>query len=527
MVDAEVIGRPSLHIKIYKEDSLKKRYIYKLISNVLAFAMNLVTAGLVPRTLGPKQFGDYSFITNFFSQVITFFDCGTNYSFYAKISQDHQYTPVIAFYSGFILLGSLLSLGFINIINVVGLQSLVWPGQTVTVIFLAAVLAIVGRLIEIPNKMTDAYGYTVKAEVLKLMLKIVATGLIIILSVYQLLTLHMYFAYQYFILILLGITLIVLLARNGHSVFRISLPTRKEFEILTRTFYQNSHPLFILSIISLIAEIADRWLLQRYSGSTQQGFFGFSFNIAFFCSVFTTSITPLLMREFAIASKSQDEKALSKPFSQISPILYLLSAYFSCFIAVEADNVCAILGGKHYTDAHLTVALMVLYPMQQTYGQLTGAFLTITGRTKIMRNISSIFLIVGLPITYFLIAPNSVLGYSFGSTGLAIKTIVLGFIGVNCLLFVCCKLVKVSFYRLLFYQLIIAGILTALGCLSRYLVTCFILGENPLIHFALAGIFYSVCVICIAFFAPKLFGIDISLRDRLARSVLNKVSIIR
>ena len=64
-----------------------------------------------------------------------------------------------------------------------------------------------------------------------------------------------------------------------------------------------------------------------------------------------------------------------------------------------------IIGGKEFQSAAFVVSLLALYPIHQTYGQLSGAGLMATGQTKLKRNISSFFQILGLPLSYFLIAP--------------------------------------------------------------------------------------------------------------------------
>jgi len=42
-------------------DSLKKRYFFKLFSNFSGMAISLVTQAIIPRGLGPKNYGDFNF----------------------------------------------------------------------------------------------------------------------------------------------------------------------------------------------------------------------------------------------------------------------------------------------------------------------------------------------------------------------------------------------------------------------------------------------------------------------------------
>ena len=45
--------------------SLKKRYGFKLLGNLIGLPLNFAVQMLVPRALGPKYYGDYNFLTNF------------------------------------------------------------------------------------------------------------------------------------------------------------------------------------------------------------------------------------------------------------------------------------------------------------------------------------------------------------------------------------------------------------------------------------------------------------------------------
>ena len=68
------------------QDSLKKRYTAKLISNLVKFVVSLVTLGMVPRALGPEGYGDFGFLTNFFQSTMKFLKTGGPTPYYTKLS---------------------------------------------------------------------------------------------------------------------------------------------------------------------------------------------------------------------------------------------------------------------------------------------------------------------------------------------------------------------------------------------------------------------------------------------------------
>ena len=92
-------------------DSLGKRYFYKLLTNLVSLPVYFVTQAIIPRGLGPQAYGDFNFLTNFFSQVMGFLDMGTSIGFYTKLSQRPHETALVSFYFYFLLVSVITLLG--------------------------------------------------------------------------------------------------------------------------------------------------------------------------------------------------------------------------------------------------------------------------------------------------------------------------------------------------------------------------------------------------------------------------------
>lgn len=274
-----------------------------------------------------------------------------------------------------------------------------------------------------------------------------------------------------------------------------------------KEFYKYSHPLFVLAIVGLFAGILDRWLLQVFSGSVQQGFYGLSYQIGAICFLFTSAMTPLITREFSIAYAKQDLKQMAYLFRRYIPLFYGITAFFSCFIAMQAENVAYIFGGTKFLDASLAIAIMAFYPIHQTYGQLSASVFFATAQTGLYRNISIAFTIIGLPITYFLIAPVDMMGFNIGSAGLAIKMVLIQFISVNVQLYFNSKLLKLPFSRYFMHQIGCVGCLLLLAFLSLKVVDYLQMSSNIVVNFLLNGIMYSISVAGLTYYLPSLFGL--------------------
>jgi O-antigen/teichoic acid export membrane protein len=491
------------------EDSLKKRYLAKLFANLVGLAISLVTQAIIPRGLGPTAYGNFSFLSNFFTRIVGFLDMGTSIGFYTKLSQRQQDFGLVSFYLSFTGLASLLLIVFVGSIHVTGAYTTLLPDQTLFYLYLAAVWGILTWFVQVLNKIADAYGVTVSTEIARIIQK--GFGLVLILALFLMnqLNLTHFFFYHYFILIFLVLAFNWVMERSGHSLRRGWRLTFDQIRAYAKEFYNYSHPLFVYALVGLIVGILDRWMLQRFAGSVEQGFYGLSYQIGAVCFLFTSAMTPLITREFAIAFGEKDLREMARLFRCYIPTLYAIAAYFACFIAVEASKVTFIMGGEKFQHAALAVMIMAFYPIHQTYGQLSGSVFYATGQTALYRNIGITFMLVGLPITYLLIAPGYMLGLNAGATGLAIKMVALQFIGVNVQLWFNARLLKLRFWRYMGHQIVSVGCLLGIAGIAMFLVDKGLgLQNRVVLSFFLSGILYTLMTGVLGYAQPVLFGLQ-------------------
>jgi O-antigen/teichoic acid export membrane protein len=219
-------------------------------------------------------------------------------------------------------------------------------------------------------------------------------------------------------------------------------------------------------------------------------------------------MTPLLMREFSIAYGKNDIPKMANLFNRYIPIFYTISAFFSCFVAIQADKVISIMGGQKFNEALMPVVIMAFYPIFQTYGQLCGSVFFATGQTSIYRNVGILFLLAGLPLTYFLIAPTEKFGINAGAAGLALKMVLIQFVGVNVMLYFSVRLLHLSFKKFFILQLSCVGCLMVLAASSALCVDfLFKLHGYSFLSFIFAGIIYSILTMIMAYFFPRIFGL--------------------
>lgn len=488
---------------IVKKDSLKKRYFFKLFTNIIGIPISIVTQSIIPRGLGPIQYGNFSFLSNFFLEVVGFLDNGTSFAFYTKLSQRPEEMGLLRFYWKFVKIVILFFLVTVFCLIQTQQCNLIWPKQKTLFIWMGVFYSILLWLTQIMTKIIDAYGQTRQGEMARLVQKIVSLLFILLMFWANKFDLASFFIYQYVILILLIFMWWNILRSHKiivHPKYKLSHQQLKKY---FQEFYRYSMPLITYTVLGLMVGIGDKWLLQKFGGAVEQGFYGLSYQIGYICFLFTSAMTPLILREFSIVFHENNLIKMKEIFLRYIPMLYAVTVFFSVFIFLQGKNVALIMGGEKYIKAAFTISIMALYPIHQTYGQLSSSVFLACGQTKLYRNIGS-FTILGLFLTYILVAPKTMFGFSLGSIGLALKMVIIQFIIVNIQLWFNCKYLKMSFIRLFAHQLYTILIFAFGGIVSVFIVNLFFIGA--IVNFLLSGVLYSLFAFAVLHLFPSIFS---------------------
>lgn len=510
-----------------KEESLKKRYFYKLLSNIVAIPVTLLVEMIIPRGLGPIAYGNFNFITILFSRIIGFFDSGTSMAFYTKLSKRQTESKLVKFYWQFVgVVGGVLILLLFSVIFT-NKQDLLLPNQEVTYIWLGLLFCFLTWIVNISSKIVDAHGYTIAGEKIQMLQKILAAFTITVLFLTNSITLINFFLYNYIILLFLYVGWWRILRKNNVALFpmvKISFTKTKAYIV---EFYNYCHPLIAYALVGMLVSIFDIWLLQKFAGSIEQGFFGLAFKVAAVSFLFAKAMTPLITREFSIAFSKKDITKLRKLFSKYLPMLHVLVAFIAMFFVSHASTITLLFGGKEFKNATTAVAIMGLYPIGQTYGQLSGGLYYATNQTKLYRNIGSTIMLIGIVFTIILLFPSKYWGLNLGSTGLALKTVLVQFLSINVGLWFNTKYLKISFLKFLIHELctiIVLGIFAYMA-----LTFAKMLSTSIIISFLTSGIIYSILGILLVLVFPQVVVISrkelFDFLEQFKRFILKKLNL--
>ncbi len=487
------------------QPSLARRYMGKLLANIATVPVYLIMEAVLRRALGPQTYGNFNFATSVFTQLTGFLDMGTSTCFYNALSRRQYEMPLVAFYgrvSALVFLVTMLS-GLFLLVPELG--DLLLPDVPLWYAPLAAFYGFLLWGTRVVRSMNDALGLTVPGELLRSVVNLLGAGLILAFFWLGLLNAGALFGIQYAMMggIIIG-CLLIMRRSWTHIDWGLSRDQRLAY---TREFSDYSMPLFVQALLSALALSAERWVLQWFDGSTQQGYFALSQRVSAACFLFVSAMTPLIMRELAIAWGKDDREHMGRLLTRFAPLLFGIAAWFSCFTAVEASVLVHIFGGAEFAAALIPVQIMALYPAHQAYGQLASSVFHATGRTKTLRNLAFVEHFGGFVLVWLLVAPESLLGMGLGATGLAIKTVITQFIMVNLLFWMASRLIPLNFFRNLLLQGLILGSLLGLAWVCREATGLYFPDEaHRIIRFLFSGVLYSFMSLGLVVTCPGLFG---------------------
>lgn len=499
------------------KDSLNKRYLFKIFSKIATAPLTLIVQSILPRGLGPELYGKYIFQTNIFQQVINFFDSGTSLAFYTGLSKNLKDKGIIRFYGGYSISATLIVLLATSLIFLLNQGQNIFPGQEVAYIYMAIFFTAITWWSEIIYKIIDAYGFTTTGEKILIYQKVISVIFLIFIYYFDLITLANIFIYNYIILFILIAWWTRCLYKNNVFIFNIPKLKLSENKIKLNFFWKYSSPLVVFSFFGMIVAFFDNWLLMKIAGPVQQGFFGLAFKLSSISFMFTGAMTQLITREFSIAHSNNDKKHLATLFSKYIPLLYLVTTFLSVFFIVYADLFTKWFGGAAFIKGVLPIAIMLFYPIHQTYGQLSGSLFYSTGQTKLYRNIGMFMMPIGVIGTWVALAPISNFGLQLGAFGLALKTIIIQFIAVNIQLYFNTKYLGLSFVKFFWHQVYVLLVLLIFAYLSKLCLSFLI--NSEILSFALSSIIYMIFILIFIYIFPQSVSLTKAKRNELINSV--------
>ena len=470
--------------------SLTKRYFFKLTTSIMVVPLNLLIITIISRSLGPNLYGQFRYLIYFFTLMSSFVGFGGNY-LTSELAKNHNDKGLISFYQAFMLISWFVAAIILtSVIYLNGANYLFPEVSNYRIIWLAFLLAFITFISQMYETMTDACGLTKKASIYNLLSKLV--GLIfLVVIIYFLKMINLYSVFSVSIASaitsLFAFGWVLISNKIGITEYLIIW---SDFKNKFISFFNYSHPLLALSIVTFVFGVFTRWVLQYFGGSVEQGYFSFSDAFSGFIIIFANSIIPLLQREFSISYGNHNLGKMKLLFERSLLIFVTFATFFCVYLVYNTKMFTSLIGGHSFKGSILSTQVMLFYPIPYIANNILYATCYATSKTSLLRNVQISIGLLNSIITFFLIAPQKYGGLHLGAFGFAISLVAVTYLNHIILLIYCSKIFDLNWINLIFKYLRIIIIFIIIGAFS------FIIGKtissSPFINIFISGILYLI-----------------------------------
>ncbi len=492
--------------------SVKTRFIVSIVSNTVRSVIGFFSGLLIARGLNPSGYGDMMFLLGSFVAVRTLLDMGSSSAFYTFISQRPRSLRFYLYYYAWLALQFVIPAFLIIAVLPTAIIEQVWLGHSRTIILLAFAAAFMQQQVwQTLNQIGEASRKTVRVQIIGTAVAIGHLILVFTLVAYDVVSVR----WVFWLLIgeyPLAAVWAFWFLREKKATSRAD--ERRAFSAgsLLKEYWVYCQPLAFLSLVAFLYEFADRWLLQRFGGSSEQGFYQIAYQFATVSLLATSSILNVFWKEIAEANARQDSQRLAAIYHKVSRSLVMLGAVLSGFLIPWTEQIVAVLLGKSYLTAVPVLVIMFLYPIHQSMGQIGGTMLLAGGHTKGYSKLSVTVMLIGLPLSYLVQAPSHgapIPGLGLGAIGMALKMVLVNIVSVNILAWLIARYHGWKFDWL--YQVVGIGAAIGSGYLAKKAAGLFWdLSRSDLagllLPFLASGVFYLVVVTVFILTMPWLIG---------------------
>jgi len=423
----------------------------------------------------------------------------------SELAKNHKDKLLISFYQVFIILGWVIT-GIILIVAF-GLNKLIFLFPEISnhgYVFLAFLLAYITFMTQMYESISDATGLTKSSSIINLISKFFGVILLIIF-IYLVNWINLYsIMFISIIMSLISAFLFAYILWSNNIDVKLFNISWVDFKNKFKQFFNYSHPLLTLSIVTFTLGLFMRWGLQLFGGSAEQGYFSFSDSFSGFIIIFGNSITPLLQREFSITYNDSDNERMKLIFERSLLIFISFTSLLSIFVLFNTKTITMLIGGNSYNSSILSTQIMLFYPIPYIANNILYSTCYATNKTKLLRNVQIFIVILNTIITFLLIAPQKYWGLNLGAIGFALSLVAVTYLNHIILLIYCSKMFDLNWFNLIFKYLRIIGAFMIIGLFCFFLDK--VLTFNPIYILILNAFLYFSVSILLMFYLPSLVG---------------------
>jgi len=491
--------------------AIKTRFLVSVIANALRAGITFACGILIARGLGPIGYGDLTFLLGSFIAIRALVDFGSSSGFYTFISRHPRGDRFYLFYFSWLVLQFVITLALVALIIPSDLFKKIWLGQLRDTVALAFVAVFIQQQVwQMIGQIGESARKTIKVQSLN-----ITVTIIYLLIIYLLFRLDDLNVKNILLVIICLYGTASILSYRLLRVRNIKSAEEETYSQMLGEYWAYCKPMIWLAVVGFLYAFADKWMLQKFGGAAQQGYFQIASQFAQISLLATVSILNIFWKEIAEARARGDHGRVANLYTKINRGLVMLSAVVAGLLLPWAKQIVAILLGPTYVDAWPVLAIMFLYPIHQSMGQIGGTMFMAGGDTQKYVVLSISLMMFTLPVSYLALAPSSgilIPGLGLGAIGMAGYMVLTGIVAVNIQAWV---IARHNGWRFDWhYQAVGIPLMIALGYAVKLLVSLVweldgVVWLELLIPVAVASFIYCGSVVLAVRALPWLIGMSI------------------
>ena len=309
---------------------MKHNFLIKLISTIINFTLSIIIGILLPKTIGPKDYGDYSYIISiysFFFQLLMF-SSSTAYVYFLSVKK-YNVKEINTIYFSFLFLICMMITALTSFLlwNDLTINFLFSGINNKNLVYLALFLSVLMSFQERFIEYSDSTSQTIKSEKIKLISKFLLSLSVIVFVFFKKLTIYNFLITSIFSIVLFIFMFIKLV------VFNFALVSKKKAKKIVIDIFNYVKPLIAFTFISSIYSFIGKYTIQSTGGSFEQGYYNFASQIALLPVILITSIMAIYMSEMTKKFQENDILGVKNIFSN-----NIFKIYYSCFFFIFRIN---------------------------------------------------------------------------------------------------------------------------------------------------------------------------------------------
>lgn len=506
--------------------AIKSRFFVSVIANALRAGLTFFSGILIARGLSPSNYGDLTFLLGSFVAIRALLDMGSSSAFYTFISQRSRSYRFYLFYFAWLGVQFVITLFLVVLLIPSVLFEKIWLGQLRETVALAFVASFVQQQVwQMIGQIGESARKTVKVQFLN-----IAVAMIYLMAVYLLFALgDMSIKGILWVMISLYGTAAIFSYRLLREHDRALVPEQDSLRSVLREYWEYCKPMIWIAIAGFLNSFIEKWMLQKFGGADQQGYFQIASQFSMISLLATASMMNIFWKEIAEARSRGDHVRVAVLYKKTNRGLVMLGAVIAGLLLPWAKQIVAILLGPTYVEAWPVLAIMFLYPIHQSMGQIGGTMFMAGGDTRKYVVLSIRLILITLPISYLALAPLSgvlIPGLGLGAIGMAGYMVITGVVTVNIQAWVIASRNGWKFDWL--YQAVGIPLMIVLGYVINLLVG--LIWElnrasfrQLLLPIGLTCVVYTGAVALILWTLPWLFGMEKEELRRMSLKLMKRV----